>query len=101
LNDADDVGPFGVGAVLDVPEAHYLYGIGPLALRVTEADIDPYQHPAMEWVNVLGVPIYPNGAVGPERYVTIRVIAIKSALRRRHWVPPQRSSELPVQRRAG
>lgn len=78
---------FGVGAVLEVKVADYLYGLGTLALRVTAVEVDPAQHRAMEWVNVNGIELYENGATGPERFVTIRVSAIKSALRPASWTP--------------
>jgi hypothetical protein len=93
--------PFGVGAVLYVPAADYLYGTDPLALRVTEVEVDPAQHSAMEWVNVRGVPIHWNGATGDERYAMIRVAAIKGALRPHVWLPPQRSSDQLARRDAG
>jgi hypothetical protein len=97
----DETPPFGVGAVLYVAEADYLYGAGPLALRVTEAEVNPKHHRAMEWVNVRGTPIYWNGTTGDERYATIRVKVIKAALRPKNWLPPQQSSDQLVRRDAG
>jgi hypothetical protein len=90
---------FGVGAVLELAEADYMYGVGTLALRLTKVTVDPASYRRMEWINVEGLQLYPNGATGEARYVTIRVDAIKAALRPNGWLPPEYTTPPPLRRR--
>jgi hypothetical protein len=88
---------FGVGAVLELAEADYLYGTGPLAIRLTEVKVDPGQFRAMEWVEVQGIDVYPEGEAAQAHHVTIRVAAIKAALRPPEWRPSHYPpAKLPV-----
>lgn len=90
---------FGVGAVLEIPAADYMYGTGTLALRITTVSVDPAQYRQIEWINVLGREVSEDGRVGDERVVTIRVSAIGAALRPPAWRPPNyASAELPHRR---
>lgn len=60
------------GQVITIPEEHYLYGTGPLTLRVTEVDEHP--PPGVEWLTVRGVEQRWNGD-GDEREVMVRIAA--------------------------
>jgi hypothetical protein len=64
-----------VGDVIRIPEAHYLYGVGVLTMRVTaEADLD--RHPGLEWIRLRGVQIRWDGSDGDNRDVLVRVAAL-------------------------
>ena len=88
-----------VGEILEVAEADYMYGEGPLAIRLTEVSVDPGKFPAMEWVEVRGVVLYPQAEAEQPRYATIRVSAIKRALRPPGWRPPDYPPRQSVVRR--
>jgi hypothetical protein len=91
-----------VGTVLELSEADYMYGTGPLTIRLTEVKTDPSQFPAMEWVEVRGIDLYPDAEAERPRYVTIRVAAIKDALRPAQWRAPRcPPSRLPARRTTG
>jgi hypothetical protein len=65
--------------VLCIPEEHYCYGTGPLALRVTEVDEHP--HPSLEWLAVRGVEVRWDGSDGDPREVLVRVSALPTMAR--------------------
>lgn len=73
-----------VGDVIAVPEADYCYGRGDLRMRVTGVDAGSVPVGELEWVRLLGVPLYERGNEGREREALVRVNAL-----RRH--PPQRA----------
>jgi hypothetical protein len=66
-----------VGQVLHIPEAHYLYGVGTLVLRVTTVDPDLTRYPGLEWAGICGVEIRWDGSDGDERTVMVRVAWLK------------------------
>jgi hypothetical protein len=78
-----------VGAVLDLAEADYLYGLGQLALKVEMIGASVDAFPQLEWVTLVGRELYRDGAEGQRREVTVRVAAIKTALRSDDWRPPR------------
>lgn len=79
---------FEPGAVLELAERDYIYGVGTLALRIGRLAVDPAHYPAIEWVNAEAAELYANGDVSEPRLVTIRVTAIEAALRPKDWLPP-------------
>jgi hypothetical protein len=66
-----------VGDVIRVPEAHYLYGLGQLAMRVTEVGADLDRFPGLEWLRLRGVEIRREGTDGDARDVMVRVAALR------------------------
>jgi hypothetical protein len=64
-----------VGDVVDLAEADYCYGVGPVKLRLTVA-VDLTGIPSLEWVAVQGVEIRPDGTDGAVRHVVARVSAL-------------------------
>jgi hypothetical protein len=72
-----------VGDLIEIPEADYCYGLGVLKMRITAMTVTPQEVPRLEWVRLIGVPIYNYGQEGPEREALVRVAAL-----RRH--PPKR-----------
>jgi hypothetical protein len=72
-----------VNDVIQVPEADYLYGRGVLQMRVTVVDAGAVPVDQLDWVRLVGVPIYERGNEGPVREALVRVDAL-----RRH--PPTR-----------
>ncbi|MFG1953356.1 hypothetical protein [Micromonospora sp. NPDC048830] len=68
-----------VGDVVTIAEADYCYGTGPLRLRITQrpAGLD---HPALEWVELTGVELRPDGSPAPgdqARTALVRVAALR------------------------
>ena len=91
---------FGVGAVLELAEADQINGVGVLAIRLTRADTDPQNYRRMEWVNVVGQELHPDGSSATDsRWVTVRVSAISHSLRPGTWVPPRYPCPSPPTRR--
>lgn len=72
--------------MLYLAEPDYLYGVGPLALRVDRLGVDPATLPKLEWVRVVGQEVWPDGSVRP-RDVMVRVAAIARSLRPADWLP--------------
>jgi len=72
-----------VGDLVEIPEADYCYGLGVLKMRITAMTVTPQEVSRLEWVRLIGVPIYSNGQEGSEREALVRVAAL-----RRH--PPKR-----------
>ena len=72
-----------VGDLVEIPEADYCYGLGVLKMRVTAMTVTPQEVARLEWVRLIGVPIYGHGQEGAEREALVRVAAL-----RRH--PPKR-----------
>jgi hypothetical protein len=62
-----------VGQTLRIPEAHYLYGVGELALRVTDVDPDLARYSSLEWAGVRGIEVRRDGKDGDQRHVMVRV----------------------------
>ncbi len=62
-----------VGDVVEIPEAHYLYGTGALTLRVTAVGADLEKYPSLEWVGLQGIEIRWDGSDGEERQVMVRI----------------------------
>ena len=62
-----------VGDVVQLPEAHYLYGSGVLTMRVTAVGADLEKYPSLEWVGLKGTEIRWDGSDGEERQVMVRV----------------------------
>jgi hypothetical protein len=100
ISDADHIRLFGPGAVLELPEADYRYGVGMLAIRLTKVGADPAHYRAMEWVTVEGFELFHDGSAAAEpRWAMIRVSAIPAALRPTTWRPPNYPPPpLPVRR---
>ena len=69
--------PVQPGDVLRVPEAHYLYGLGALVLRVTKVGCIARLADG-DWLAVRGVPRARNGNEGPERDAFVRVAYLLS-----------------------
>lgn len=76
----------GPGAMLHLAEQDYLYGSGPLALRIDRLGVDPASLPKLEWVRVVGQEVWADGTVRP-RDVMVRVAAIAGSLRPANWLP--------------
>jgi hypothetical protein len=77
----------GSGIVLELAESDYLYGSGPLALRVVEGpDVGPL--PQLEWLRIVGRRVLGDGSETPCD-VVVRVSAIQHALRPATWRPPR------------
>jgi hypothetical protein len=72
-----------VGDTIEVPEPDYCYGRGLLRMRVTTVESGSLPVDRLEWVRLVGVPIYERGNEGPVRVALVRVAAL-----RRH--PPVR-----------
>ena len=68
--------PVRVGDVIDVAEDNYCYGVGGLTLRITQVHGLLYMNDG-PWVVVDGIPLWPNGYEGEERYAQIRLEAIR------------------------
>ncbi|WP_067509445.1 hypothetical protein [Actinoplanes sp. TFC3] len=66
-----------VGDLIEIPEADYCYGLGVLKMRVTAMTITPQEVSRLEWVRLIGVPIYMHGQEGPEREALISVAALR------------------------
>jgi hypothetical protein len=66
-----------VGDVIEVPEADYCYGLGTLIMRITTMTVAPHEVARLEWVRLVGVPIYTQGREGPEREALVRVTALR------------------------
>ncbi|MEU4214057.1 hypothetical protein [Actinoplanes sp. NPDC026623] len=77
---------FGVGAVIELAEADYMYGTGTLALKVEWIGADLNAFPTLEWVILGGRELHPNG-LGDPRETCARVSAIRDALRPDDWRP--------------
>lgn len=75
-------GPPRPGQVIEIPEAHYMYGQGDLKLRVTW--VPERLHPQEEWVRLRGVEIRWNGEDGGPRDIFVRVAALPEIVRRNH-----------------
>ena len=76
----------GPDLVLSLSEQDYLYGVGPLALRIERLGVDPSSLPKLEWVRVVGQEVWSDGSVRP-RDVMVRVAAITRSLRPVGWLP--------------
>jgi len=63
--------------VIRLQEPDYCYGVGELTLRVIRIQATAAQLDTLEWVNVRGVEIWPNGQDGPELLVLVRVSALR------------------------
>lgn len=66
-----------VGDVIEIPEADYCYGLGILRMRITAMTVTPQEVPRLEWIRLIGVPLYSNEQEGPEREALIRVEALR------------------------
>jgi hypothetical protein len=60
------------GDVLTIPEAHYLYGLGDLVLRVTEVGA-VQRLPDGQWLRLRGVQVAWDGTEARERDVLVRL----------------------------
>ncbi|BFU45765.1 hypothetical protein KRMM14A1004_40020 [Krasilnikovia sp. MM14-A1004] len=67
--------PVKVGDVVRVAEDDYCYGLGCLTLRITRVHgvVILADEP---WVAVDGIPLWPQGVEGEERFAQIRVAAV-------------------------
>ncbi|TDB71108.1 hypothetical protein [Micromonospora sp. KC723] len=68
-----------VGDEVTIAEPDYCYGVGPLRLRITEP-VAGLDHPALEWVEVTGVELRPDGTEargGQPRTALVRVSALR------------------------
>ncbi|HEX8346069.1 MAG TPA: hypothetical protein VF657_15220 [Actinoplanes sp.] len=74
------------GVVLDLAEPDYLYGTGPLRLRLA-TPLDTQRLAQLEWVRLIGDEIRWNGEITPGRDVNVRVSAIRAAIRPAGWLP--------------
>lgn len=68
--------PVRVGDVVHVAEKDYFYGLGCLTLRITSVHGLMYLD-SEPWVVVDGIPLWPNGHEGVERYAQIRVAGFR------------------------
>ncbi len=77
----------GSDIVLELAEADYLYGSGPLALRVVDG---PHvgSLSRLEWLRIVGRQVLGDGSETPCD-VVVRVSAIQHALRPATWRPPR------------
>ncbi|MEH0981186.1 hypothetical protein [Micromonospora sp. CPCC 205556] len=69
-----------VGDLVTISEADYCYGTGPLRLRIT-AEAAGTSHPGLEWVELTGVEIRPDGSEargGQLRTALVRVAALRA-----------------------
>jgi hypothetical protein len=66
------------GDVLRVPEPDYMYGVGPLTLRVTAVDAEANARPELEWVRLQGVELRWDGSEGMHREVQVRRTALRA-----------------------
>ncbi|GGQ84088.1 hypothetical protein [Couchioplanes azureus] len=69
------VAPVRAGDLIQIAEPDYCYGIGSMTLRITTVHHLVYLHDG-PWVVVEGIPLWPNGYEGEERYAQIRVTGI-------------------------
>lgn len=74
------------GVVLDLGEPDYLYGVGPLRLRLA-TPLDTQRLAQVEWVRLIGDEIRWNGEIEPNRDVMVLVSAIRAAIRPVGWLP--------------
>ncbi|OJF10735.1 hypothetical protein [Couchioplanes caeruleus] len=70
------VAPVRAGDVIQVAEPDYCYGVGSITLRITTVHYLVYLDDG-PWVVVDGIPLWPNGYEGEERYAQIRVTGIQ------------------------
>lgn len=78
--------PVYVGDVVVVPEGEYLYGQGPLRLRITEPPVTTGPHDP-EWIQLTGLEIwYDRGELrdGRPRTALVRLAALRA-------YPPRRA----------
>ncbi len=66
-----------IGDLVEIPEADYCYGVGVLKMRITAMTVTPQEVSRLEWVRLIGVPIYNYGQEGPEREALVRVAALR------------------------
>jgi len=66
-----------VGDLIEIPEADYCYGVGVLKMRVTAMTVAPHEVFRLEWVRLMGVPVYSHDQEGPEREPLVRVSALR------------------------
>ena len=66
-----------VGDLVEIPEADYCYGVGVLKMRITAMTVTPQEASRLEWVRLIGIPIYDYGQEGPEREALVRVAALR------------------------
>jgi hypothetical protein len=66
------------GDVIRLEEPDYLYGIGPLLLRITAVG-NLHREPDGFWLSLRGSPLHPDGRETgqPERYALVRLTAIR------------------------
>lgn len=69
--------PLRPGDVISVAEPDYMYGVGPLTLRLTGVDDGANPQPVTDWVRVTGVVIRWDGSEGKEREAVIRRAALR------------------------
>lgn len=79
-----------VGTVLELGEADYCYGVGPLTLRVTKLGADPGSFPRLEWVRIVGREMFPDHDGAP-RQVMARVTALAASVRPADYRPRETS----------
>jgi hypothetical protein len=87
-----------VGHVIRIPPAHYLYGSGPLLLRITGIGVDPARYPALEWIGIAGVEIGSDGSEGDPREVLVRVSALRNRVLPAPATPPEHDRTPPSRR---
>ena len=64
------------GAVIEVDEQHYCYGLGTLKLRVTSVGrVEPRTDG--RWLNLRGHEQFSNGSEGRERFALVRLGAVR------------------------
>lgn len=66
-----------VGDEITVPEADYCYGVGGLHMIVTHVAERALQLPGLEWVQLRGIDIRPDGREGHPRYALVRIVALR------------------------
>ncbi|MEV8503337.1 hypothetical protein AB0368_00745 [Actinoplanes sp. NPDC051475] len=66
-----------IGDLVEIPEADYCYGLGVLRMRITAMNVTPQDVSRLEWVRLVGVPIFSHDQEGPEREALVRVAALR------------------------
>lgn len=88
-----------VGDLIQVPERYYRFGTGELRMRVTYVPKSA-QIPGMQWIELVGTTVDPQGQPGRARSALVRVAALRvpgRVLRPPEPLPPH--ARLPLHAR--
>lgn len=74
--DSQPAVPVTIGDVVCVKEGDYMYGTGPLVLRVTAVGVPQYLD-GERWLHLRGHQRFHTGVETPERYALVRADAVR------------------------